>query len=96
MRLMSRSATVMMIRVVLSTEWECVTIMSDVDGYFPSASAETDPAIEEERRVFYVALSRGKERLEILMLCGRSLENTKVSLKATPFLATALLPMCSQ
>jgi DNA helicase-2/ATP-dependent DNA helicase PcrA len=97
-------------RVVLSTvhsakglEWECVTIISAVDGYFPSARAEDGPAIEEERRVFYVALSRAKDRLEILAplrafagRCPKGFRQIHVSLKATPFIPTALLPMCRQ
>jgi DNA helicase-2/ATP-dependent DNA helicase PcrA len=58
-------------RVVLSTihsakglEWQCVFVMWAVDGRFPSAySFATDEELEEERRLFYVAVTRAKQHL---------------------------------
>ena len=58
-------------RVVLSTihsakglEWQCVFVIWAVDGRFPSAySFSTDDELEEERRLFYVSVTRAKQHL---------------------------------
>jgi DNA helicase-2/ATP-dependent DNA helicase PcrA len=58
-------------RVILSTvhqakglEWKVVFIVWLADGMFPSArSMETDGAVEEERRLFYVGVTRCKDEL---------------------------------
>jgi DNA helicase-2/ATP-dependent DNA helicase PcrA len=58
-------------RLVLSTihsakglEWQCVFVMWIVDGKFPSVySFIADEELEEERRLFYVAVTRAKRHL---------------------------------
>ena len=58
-------------RLVLSTihsakglEWQCVFVIWVVDGRFPSAySFLTEDELEEERRLFYVAVTRAKQHL---------------------------------
>ncbi|TAJ10309.1 MAG: ATP-dependent helicase [Nitrospirae bacterium] len=58
-------------RLVLSTihsakglEWQCVFVLWVVDGRFPSAySFATEEELEEERRLFYVAVTRAKQHL---------------------------------
>jgi DNA helicase-2/ATP-dependent DNA helicase PcrA len=58
-------------RLVLSTihsakglEWQCVVVIWAVDGRFPSAySFLSDEELEEERRLFYVAVTRAKKHL---------------------------------
>jgi DNA helicase II / ATP-dependent DNA helicase PcrA len=58
-------------RMVLSTihsakglEWQCVFVIWIVDGKFPSLySFVTDEELEEERRLFYVAVTRAKRHL---------------------------------
>ncbi len=58
-------------RLVLSTihsakglEWQCVFVIWVVDGRFPSAySFMTDDELEEERRLFYVSVTRAKRHL---------------------------------
>jgi len=45
-------------------EWNSVFVMYLVDGRFPvSAAAEDMESMEEERRLFYVACTRAKQRL---------------------------------
>jgi DNA helicase-2/ATP-dependent DNA helicase PcrA len=45
-------------------EWQAVFVIWLADGMFPSSrSLETSDAIEEERRLFYVAVTRAKDRL---------------------------------
>ncbi|HEV7869268.1 MAG TPA: ATP-dependent helicase [Chthoniobacteraceae bacterium] len=45
-------------------EWKVVFVIWMTDGMFPSArSLESDDAIEEERRLFYVAVTRAKDEL---------------------------------
>ena len=58
-------------RLVLSTihsakglEWQCVFVIWIVDGRFPSVySFVTEEDLEEERRLFYVAVTRAKQYL---------------------------------
>ena len=45
-------------------EWKVVFVIWMADGMFPSSrSLESDEAIEEERRLFYVAITRAKDEL---------------------------------
>jgi DNA helicase-2/ATP-dependent DNA helicase PcrA len=61
-------------RVTLSTvhqakglEWQAVFIVWLTDGMFPSArSLESNENVEEERRLFYVAITRAKDQLYFL------------------------------
>lgn len=47
-------------------EWNTVIITNCLDGRFPSVNAASDPdALEEERRLMYVAATRAKEHLII-------------------------------
>ena len=47
-------------------EWENVYIISANEGKSPSKKAKTADDIEEERRLFYVAMTRAKENLTIM------------------------------
>jgi DNA helicase-2/ATP-dependent DNA helicase PcrA len=47
-------------------EWDCVYVIHAADGNIPSdMSTGTDEEVEEERRLFYVALTRAKDFLEV-------------------------------
>ena len=59
-------------KVILSTvhsakglEFKYVFITDCTEGNFPSVKAKTEDAIEEERRIFYVAITRAKKELFI-------------------------------
>jgi DNA helicase-2/ATP-dependent DNA helicase PcrA len=48
-------------------EWQCVFLIWAVDGRFPSAySFTTGEEMEEERRLFYVAVTRAKRHLYLI------------------------------
>jgi DNA helicase-2/ATP-dependent DNA helicase PcrA len=48
-------------------EWDCVYVLHAADGNIPSDMAtETDDQVEEERRLFYVALTRAKDFLDVV------------------------------
>ena len=48
-------------------EWHTVFVLFLAEGYLPSYRAEDNPdAVEEERRLFYVAATRAKENLFLL------------------------------
>ncbi len=45
-------------------EWKVVFVIWMTDGMFPSSrSLESEDAIEEERRLFYVAVTRARDEL---------------------------------
>jgi DNA helicase-2/ATP-dependent DNA helicase PcrA len=44
-------------------EWDVVFIMHLLDGQFPSSRIRTKDELEEERRLFYVAVTRAKSKL---------------------------------
>ncbi|MFV0442966.1 MAG: ATP-dependent helicase, partial [Planctomycetaceae bacterium] len=47
-------------------EWDCVSVIHAADGNIPSDMATESPEqIEEERRLFYVALTRAKDHLYV-------------------------------
>ena len=53
-------------------EWKVVFVIWMSDGMFPSSrSLESDEAIEEERRLFYVAITRAKDELYLTYPCLR-------------------------
>jgi DNA helicase-2/ATP-dependent DNA helicase PcrA len=60
-------------RVILSTihqskglEWPVVIMLSVVEGMFPSPRSTEEDGDAEERRLFYVAVTRAKEQLHLL------------------------------
>jgi len=49
-------------------EWTCVTLLNGVDGCIPSDLATgNEQQIEEERRLLYVAMTRAKDHLDIVV-----------------------------
>lgn len=49
-------------------EWSAVSVLNVVDGCIPSEmSTGTEAEIEEERRLLYVAMTRAKDHLELLL-----------------------------
>ncbi len=49
-------------------EWKAVFVLNTVDGCIPSdLSVRTPPEIEEERRLLYVAMTRAKDQLHLMV-----------------------------
>src|SRR5262249_24405888 len=47
-------------------EWDVVYLIHAADGVLPSDMADGEAALEEERRLLYVATTRARDRLYIL------------------------------
>jgi DNA helicase II / ATP-dependent DNA helicase PcrA len=48
-------------------EWDHVYLLNAVDGCIPSSRAKTPAEVEEERRLLYVAMTRAKNRLSLMV-----------------------------
>lgn len=66
-------------------EWDAVFIAGLSEGLMPVALAETDEAIEEERRLLYVAITRAREHLQLSFARSRR-EGGRATRKRTRFL----------
>lgn len=66
-------------------EFDTVVMLDVNDGIWPTVHAETDRQKEQERRLFYVAMTRAKSRL-VMTLSGRI--DQKI-MSRSPFLAEA-------
>ena len=80
-------------------EFEAVFILNACEGGVPSDQAEDDAAIEEERRLFYVALTRAKTHLTVCHpltrhLKPRGLRDGYGFAGLTPFLTPEALAGC--
>ena len=69
-------------------EFDTVAMLDVVDGIWPLRSAKSERALEAERRLFYVAMTRAKNRL-ILTSSRRIGDQVTIP---SPFLAEAALP----
>jgi len=71
-------------------EWQAVFLAGLTDGTVPIIYAQTDEAIEEERRLLYVGITRARERLHLSWSLARSAGGRRTR-KPSRFL-TELLP----
>jgi DNA helicase-2/ATP-dependent DNA helicase PcrA len=53
-------------------EWDAVFLVGLVDGVLPTTYAKTDDAIEEERRLLYVGITRARQWLTLSYAAARS------------------------
>jgi DNA helicase II / ATP-dependent DNA helicase PcrA len=53
-------------------EWDAVFVVGAVEGMLPITYAETPDAVEEERRLLYVGLTRAREHLSVTWSLSRS------------------------
>ncbi|MGN6505863.1 MAG: ATP-dependent helicase [Tepidisphaeraceae bacterium] len=79
-------------------EWDAVYVIHAADGNIPSDMATGSEAeIEEERRLFYVALTRAKDFLEVVLPLkyyakGRGTSDRHSYAQVTRFIPEAILP----
>ncbi|WP_137113361.1 ATP-dependent helicase [Mesorhizobium sp. GR13] len=69
-------------------EFDTVVMLDVVDGIWPLRFAKTERALEGERRLFYVAMTRARNHL--ILTASRRIGDQKTIL--SPFLAEAALP----
>ena len=60
-------------------EYKIVLVMDVCEGIIPYNKAVLDEQIEEERRLFYVAMTRAKEKLYLLYAKSRYNKDTTIS-----------------
>nr|WP_277425052.1 3'-5' exonuclease [Pseudoclavibacter alba] len=61
------TVSVLTVHTAKGLEWEIVYLAGCVEGLMPISYAQTPAEIEEERRLFYVAVTRAKRRLELFV-----------------------------
>ncbi len=66
-------------------EWDAVFIVGLSEGLVPVSLAETDAALDEERRLLYVGITRAREHLVLSYARARA-EGSRASRKRTRFL----------
>ncbi len=78
--------TLTTIHAAKGLEWDAVFVVGMAEGLLPISMAETEEAIEEERRLLYVAVTRAREHLALSFARARR-EGGRASRKRTRFLA---------
>lgn len=59
------AVTLATIHATKGLEWESVYVMGVNQGLFPISHAKTEAEVAEEKRLFYVALTRAKDELQV-------------------------------
>ena len=59
------AVTLSTIHAAKGLEWQVVYVLGLTEGYLPIAYAQSDAAIEEERRLLYVAITRARQSLNL-------------------------------
>lgn len=57
--------TLASIHAAKGLEWECVHLIGLTEGLVPISYAQSKPEIDEERRLFYVAITRARDSLDL-------------------------------
>ena len=69
---LAEGVTLATLHAAKGLEWECVFIVGAHEGTLPISYAQTPAQVEEERRLFYVGVTRAKEQLSISWSTSRS------------------------
>jgi DNA helicase II / ATP-dependent DNA helicase PcrA len=77
--------TIASLHAAKGLEWDAVFLPTLVDGVMPIVYASTPEAVEEERRLLYVGVTRARERLLISWSLARSAGGRR-SRRPSPFL----------
>ncbi len=73
-------------------EWPIVHLAGLEEGYVPHYRAQSDEALEEERRLLYVALSRPRKTLHLTWAATRNFGETKVQRSPSRWVADIAAP----
>ncbi|MGN1234507.1 MAG: 3'-5' exonuclease, partial [Christensenellaceae bacterium] len=86
--LLNRSASIPIVTVhqTKGCEYETVYLFQAEDDFFPNRISELGGQLEEEKRLFYVALTRAKKRLVITYSAYRLTGGQAVSVRRSRFL----------
>ncbi len=82
----NESVTVTTFHASKGLEWPIVYIAGLEEGFSPISYADSDAALDEERRLLYVAMTRAKEQLHCTWARQRTFGNRKVTRNASPYL----------
>jgi superfamily I DNA/RNA helicase len=82
----ANAVTLMTMHMAKGLEFRVVFIVGVEDGLIPYALNKNSADIEEERRLFYVGMTRAKDELFLLGSRNRFLYGQKLSQSASPFL----------
>jgi len=77
--------TLTTIHAAKGLEWDAVFLVGLSEGLLPISMAETDEAVEEERRLLYVGITRAREHLHLSFARSRK-EGGRSTRKRTRFL----------
>jgi DNA helicase II / ATP-dependent DNA helicase PcrA len=84
--------TISTIHSAKGQEWNAVQIMNAVEGCIPFRRAAGREAVEEERRILFVGMTRAKRQLELIVpkRLGK-VGNNGIGLARTPFIPKRIL-----
>jgi DNA helicase-2/ATP-dependent DNA helicase PcrA len=69
---LAEGVTLATLHAAKGLEWECVFIVGAHEGILPISYAQTPSQVEEERRLFYVGVTRAKQQLFVSWATSRS------------------------
>ncbi|GAB2593250.1 ATP-dependent DNA helicase UvrD2 [Kribbella endophytica] len=69
---LAEGVTLATLHTAKGLEWECVFIVGAHEGTLPISYAQTPTQVEEERRLFYVGVTRAKQQLFVSWSTSRS------------------------
>lgn len=69
------------------TEFDTVFIVAAEEGMFPHYNAETEAQLEEERRLFYVSVTRAKNNLFIYHTTSRISRGKVIKVSPSPYIS---------
>jgi DNA polymerase III epsilon subunit-like protein len=80
----NRAVTLCTIHKSKGLEWDVVFVVGCTDGHFPNSTDTDTHALDEERRLFYVATTRAKSRL--VFTASHSSSDTTTTTRPSQFL----------
>lgn len=83
--------TIASLHAAKGLEWDAVFLPALVDGVLPIVYAKTPDAIEEERRLLYVGITRARQRVLLSWSMARS-RGARKSRRPSPFLHPLIQP----